>query len=53
MYTALASAVQTVASLLLSASQTIPVSQLAIVAWLMLAASRSIASGGAFNTSER
>jgi hypothetical protein len=53
MYPTLESTIQNVASLLLSVSQTVPVSQLSIVAWLMLGASKSIASRGSFNTSER
>jgi len=53
MYPAIASAIQTIGTLLLSASQTLPVSQLSVVAWVILAASRSITSRDSFNTTER
>ncbi len=53
MLTGLASSIQEVGVMLLSASQSVPLSQLSLVGGALLAVGRALASRRSFNTSER
>jgi hypothetical protein len=49
----LASSLDGLGNLLLSVSRTIPISQLSLIAWAMLAAGGLLGSRDSFNTTER
>lgn len=53
MYSGLISSVDEVVSWLLSASQSVPISQLSLIAWLVFAFGGSSVSRSSFNTPER
>jgi hypothetical protein len=53
MFPGLASALQELGNVLLSVSQTLPVSQLSLIAWAMLAAGGVLGSRNSFNTPEQ
>jgi hypothetical protein len=53
MYPPLASFLQALAAWTQSASQAVPLSQLSLIAWMLLAASRSLVSSAPFNDTER